>query len=378
MLRKSVERGSCFCLAIMVLCGVLSAQKVSKISAKVYYDRGLVKLQTGELDEALKDFNKAIELRPNYARAFMHRGQCHDELLEFEKAFADLGNAVRLNPRLDFAFKLRADLYAKVGKFKEAISDYTRVLKLVPGDHDALSARADAYREIGENKLAEADERAAEKEWELLKDEPGTISPTRVVLTVPFRRYRPKLLTEEELVNSYIRSIGGNVELLPDTEEKIRKLAAEEVEKYTKILLVNPNFAGAYFERANNQVRLDEFASAIADYSKAIGLDPNQYIYFNNRGIAHAKTGNYERAFADFAKAMSIEPNDLSSHYNLGLILLNKGLFEQSANILTGYIEKRTNDMKAFQLRALAYRKLGKTAEAEADEKTAKRLEGQN
>jgi tetratricopeptide (TPR) repeat protein len=338
--------------------------------AEVHYKRGLAKLQTGDCLEAIKEFDRAIERKPNHARSFMYRGQCFDEILEIEKAIADLGIAVRLNPRLDLAFKMRGDIYAKIGKSKEAIADYTRVLKLVPNDHDALSTRADAYREIGNYSAAAADERRAEKAWELLQDDPRRAAFT---LSMPFQTIRPKLLTEQELIDSYVRSI-KRTELLPDSREIIQSLAREEIEKFTKILRVNPNFAGAYFDRGNNYARLGELDQAIADYSKAIGFDPNDHRSFNNRAIACARTGNYERAVADLVRAMSIEPKDASRLYNFGLVLFNQGLFQQSVNIMSAYVGRKPNDVKAYQLRALAFRKLGKSVDAENDERSARRL----
>lgn len=367
------RKGLCVCIAAVLLCGSLPAQKSKQpLSAETYYKRGLIKLENGKCEEAIKDFSKAIELKPSHSRSFLRRGQCFDELDEFENAIGDLTKAVSLNPRDYFGFLWRANLYAEIGKFSEAIADYTSALKLVPGDHDALSSRAEAYREIGEIGLAEADERKADKAWELLKKDPTTISPMAATIQVPIRRIFPKLLTEQDLADSYIRSIERSFELVPDSPEKIRKLAEDEIARLTKILRVNPQFTNAYFERGNNYSKLAEYDKAISDYSKAIELDPNHFESFNNRGIACARIGNYERAIADFTRALSIAPKDHVSLYNFGLVLLNKGLFEQAANILTSYIEKEPYDIKGYQLRAMAYRKLGKIAEAEADEAMAK------
>ncbi len=359
-------------LTAVVLANLSFGQKGITSPAESYYKRGIDKRLNGECGEAIKDFGRAIELKPNHAHALMERAQCFDELLEFEKAFADLGTAIKLNRRLDCAFQLRGDLYAKVGKFREAIADFTTVLRLVPNDHGALSSRAEAYREIGEVARAEVDERKADKAWKLIEEDPSAVPPTIIVEAI--RRIPRKLLSEEDLANSYLPSMRGPVELVPDSAKEIRDLATENLEKLTKILQVNPDFAGAYFDRGYNQMKLGEFDKATADYSKAIALNPNYYQAFNNRGIACAKTGNYERAIADFTRAMSILPEDPSSHYNFGLVLLNKGSFQLSVNMLTGYIEKLAGDYKAHQLRALAYRKLGKTTEAEADETTARRI----
>lgn len=59
---------------------------------------------------------------------------------------------------------------------------------------------------------------------------------------------------------------------------------------------------------------------------------------------------------------------------SFALVLFNKSSHQLSVNILNGYLERNPNDFKAHQLRALAYRKLGKTAESKADEAAARRI----
>ncbi len=77
MLPPFIRKSLSFFIAAVLLSGSVPAQKSNKpISAEVYYKRGLAKLQNGKCEDAIKDFNKAIELKPNHARSFLHRGQC--------------------------------------------------------------------------------------------------------------------------------------------------------------------------------------------------------------------------------------------------------------------------------------------------------------
>ncbi len=57
------------------------------------------------------------------------------------------------------------------------------------------------------------------------------------------------------------------------------------------------------------------------------------------------------------------------------LVSLNKGLPDQSVKMFSLYLTKEPKNVNAYRLRAKAYRQLGKTAEAEANEKKAKILQ---
>ena len=62
--------------------------------------------------------------------------------------------------------------------------------------------------------------------------------------------------------------------------------------------------ARTYVERGNEQFRLQQYESAVAEYDKAIELDPRQVTAYSNRGNAHFKLEQYERAVADYTEAI--------------------------------------------------------------------------
>ena len=64
--------------------------------AETYYQRGLAHAKNGELERAIEDYTKAIELNPNYADAYYNRGGAWLRLGEPEKAKSDLATARHL------------------------------------------------------------------------------------------------------------------------------------------------------------------------------------------------------------------------------------------------------------------------------------------
>lgn len=71
-------------------------KKHNQPSANSYYSQGLVHSKNGELDKAIENYTKAIELNPDYADAYYNRGGAFLRLGEREKAKSDLAIARKL------------------------------------------------------------------------------------------------------------------------------------------------------------------------------------------------------------------------------------------------------------------------------------------
>jgi len=64
-------------------------------TAEEYFDNGLSKYDLKDFYGAISDYNKAIELDPNYAKAYYNRGLSKDDLKDYNGAIADYNKANR-------------------------------------------------------------------------------------------------------------------------------------------------------------------------------------------------------------------------------------------------------------------------------------------
>lgn len=71
-------------------------KKLNKECAQTYYNRGLAHAKKGELELAIVDYTKAIEIEPDYADAYYHRSKTWLHLGEVEKAKADMKTASKI------------------------------------------------------------------------------------------------------------------------------------------------------------------------------------------------------------------------------------------------------------------------------------------
>lgn len=97
-----------------------------------FNNRGILYGETGKFDLALKDFNSAIELAPDYEIAFNNRGNLFFKLNRFDEAIKDFDETIKLNPKYYLAFFNRGMTYFRTGKLDKAIEDFNKSIKLSP------------------------------------------------------------------------------------------------------------------------------------------------------------------------------------------------------------------------------------------------------
>lgn len=108
-------------------------------------------------DEAIAEFNKAIEYEPGCAKAYLNRGIAYLMKGRHDEALEDYDKAIELDPALPDAHLNRGTVYVSKGMYAEAIADYTRTIELDPNIADAYYNRGGAYHEQGLYDMAIAD-----------------------------------------------------------------------------------------------------------------------------------------------------------------------------------------------------------------------------
>ncbi|KAG8454568.1 hypothetical protein GDO86_000983 [Hymenochirus boettgeri] len=69
----------------------------------------------------------------------------------------------------------------------------------------------------------------------------------------------------------------------------------------------------------NEQMKLENFESAVSFYTKALDLNPTNAVYFCNRAAAYSKLGNYAGAVRDCEEAITIDPSYSKAYGRMGL-----------------------------------------------------------
>jgi len=102
-----------------------------------YNNLGLILSRKGQVDAAIFDYQKALEINPNYAEArnnlgsvLLQRGQMNGALLQFQKA-------VEINPSYAEAYNNLGVTFARQGRLDEAMGPLQKALELNPDYFEA-------------------------------------------------------------------------------------------------------------------------------------------------------------------------------------------------------------------------------------------------
>jgi tetratricopeptide (TPR) repeat protein len=124
--------------------------------ADAYRLRGKAYMAETKPDAAIPDFTKVAQMRPADPDPLVERGFAYLDKKDYAKAIADAARALALNPRLGRAYNLRATAVRATGDLQKALADFTRAVELEP-NLDNYFQRASTYQQLNQHKLAVAD-----------------------------------------------------------------------------------------------------------------------------------------------------------------------------------------------------------------------------
>jgi tetratricopeptide (TPR) repeat protein len=112
-------------LALVLTAGPAAAQDV-----KALVDRGMENCQNGRYDQALKDFNDALKLKPNDAMLITYRGVVYYAKGQNDLAMKDFNRAIELDPKAGKAYYQRGMIYENQQKYSQAAEELKKAKSL--------------------------------------------------------------------------------------------------------------------------------------------------------------------------------------------------------------------------------------------------------
>ena len=123
----------------------------NSVEAAAHLKRGKLLFYKNDFAGAIEDYNKAIELRPNWAEAYLQRGMARRMYGQLDGSIADYDKASELDPKTTQNNRSVAEAYTNHGQIlatnselENAITDFNKALKLYAADLKPYYERAQA------------------------------------------------------------------------------------------------------------------------------------------------------------------------------------------------------------------------------------------
>ncbi len=140
-----------------------SLNTVTNIQLVEYYNNlAEFYIKSGKLNQAITEYNNAIEIKTASEIPYYNRGCLYFRLGDLDLAIKDLIKAVKLNSRFVPAYDNLGFIYAKQGRYNEAVSFFTKALEVDPKYAAAYYNRGMLYYHLKKFDKARGDLQKAE------------------------------------------------------------------------------------------------------------------------------------------------------------------------------------------------------------------------
>ena len=120
----------------------------------IWSNRGNARVSQNKLEQAIADYDKAIELAPTAPDPYLNRGTALEGLSKWQSAIADYTRVLELDPQAPAAINHRGNAEAGLGDWEAAIADYRKAADMAPDFAFARANYALALYEVGQTQEA--------------------------------------------------------------------------------------------------------------------------------------------------------------------------------------------------------------------------------
>ncbi len=230
---------------------------------------GTVLLQAGQVMEAIKHLQQALQIKPDYADAHYNLGLALAKMGRVPEAISQYEQALRIKPDFADAHNDLALALEQTGKTEEAIAQYEQALRIKPDFADAHNNLAVALARLGRV--------------------PAAIEHWQQAL-----RINPNYADAHYNMGLALMGQGR----LP-----------EAIDHYNQALRINPDYAQAHNNLGAALLREGRLPEAIEHFNQAVRINPDYTEAQYNLGSALEQAGRVQEAIAHYERALQTSPD---------------------------------------------------------------------
>lgn len=244
--------------------------------------------QLRRYEEALKAFDKAIQLRPKDAGLWSNLGDALVDLQRTADAVLSLQHALKLDPRCWAAANQCGILQFGLGQFDEALFCFSRCDELQPDHALTLYMRGRAF-----SALKRYDEALADSERANVLD-PGNAEISNSIGTI-----LQMLGRHDEALRSFDEALGSRADFVEALTNKATSLGhfkrfEEAIGLFDQVLKLRTDYMPALVNKARLLGEVHRFDEAFAIHDLVRRIDPGNADAEWNLSVLYLLTGNFE------------------------------------------------------------------------------------
>lgn len=324
-----------FLLSFILLASFGQAQ-----NAKKFFKTGETFSESQQYNDALDNFTKAIEMEPDFVKAFVARADVYIKLNKTYEAFADLERACILDAK-EPAYSLQAARLAlALEKYESAIkfADLTILndKKLLDSYHIKVMAlfnlnkidealfTANAAIEIkkifqthydkAEMLFARKEYKEAQNYYQLaISDEENNIKGYIGLANAYFQQnlFDPTISSVNSALRIDQRSKDAYLIRAAAYNKKFDYVSA--INDLSQVIVLYPNepfLKDVFFKRGQMYYDFKQHINAINDYTSVIDMDPQYYPAYFNRAASYEEIHSLDKAILDYEKLDALNLKD--------------------------------------------------------------------
>lgn len=246
---------------------------------------GIALADEGKQNEAVEQFNQALEINTNDAKSINNLGKVLTSEGKLDEAIQDFHRSLQLDSDDPAALDNLAVALAAQGKQQEAFQDFDKATRLNPND-------AEIYYNLGNTLTVGGDLDGAVENYEQALQ----INPD---------------FAEAHCNLGLVLVKQGNLD--------------EAVNQYEQAIQIKPHYLGTLNNLGGVLLAQGDLPGAAQYYEQALQLESTNLNTLNNLGVVYARQKNFTEAIQSFREALQIKPDDAATHNNLGIALMGEG-----------------------------------------------------
>ena len=289
--------------------------------------RGVIYKGMGLQKQALDDFSRSIELRPDYTPAIGEKALLYAEIEQYDEALIEISNAIQLDSSGHWLAH-RGDIYRQIENNELALADFDKSIDLGYENHWAYGQRAIVLRNL--NRYDEAidsfmDAERLESDCSFCIAERGETFRLMEKYTEALSDFDRAIFLNNEDVWA-ISHRGVVHATLRDYD-----LALED---FNRTIALSPSH-WTYEQKGVVLRTIGRYRDAINALTQAEELEPNCSACLTERGQAYCLIQDYGKALDDFNKAVEIDEYFHWAYEQKGLVLRRLKRYEDAIHALT-------------------------------------------